>query len=131
MRYEQERIRSDQEDPDVMRAKQTDVQLARIAAQLLEIVGSPPAHPKKLLGYVRSLRIIAQERCQWCRHIQLLENLTQSTDPLSAFSVTPMRKCLCNRFDYESAGESVDVVAVIADFKRDYCYACPARNPKS
>ena len=130
MRYEQERIRSDQEDPDVMRAKQTDVQLARIAAQLLEIIGSPPAHPKKLLGYARSLRIIAQERCHWCRHIQLLENLTQTTDPLSAFSVTPMRKCLCDRFDYESAGESVDVVAVIADFKRDYCNACPARNPK-
>ena len=92
-----------------MRAQQSDAQIARIARQLQEIVGSPPAHPKKLLGYVRSLRIIAQGRLDWCRYIQLLEGLTQT---LSAFSTTPMRKCLCNQFGYESQGASVDVVIV-------------------
>ena len=130
MRYEQEHLRSDEEDGDLMRSRQTDVQLARIARQVQEIVGSPPAHPKKLLGYMRSLRIIAQERRQWCRHIQLLEDLTQTTDPLRAFSTTPMRKCLCDRFHYESTRASVDVVAVIADFKLNYCNACTARTPK-
>jgi uncharacterized protein DUF4365 len=130
MRYEQERARSDREDPDLMRANQTDAQLARIARQLQQVVGSPPAHPKKLLGYVRSLRIIAQERRRWCRHIQLLEDLTQTTNPFGAFSTTPMRKCLCDRFGYKSVGESVDVVAIIADFKLAYCDGCSARNPK-
>jgi hypothetical protein len=130
MRYEQESLKSDQEDGDVMRAKETDVQLVRVARQFLKIIGSPPAHPKKLQGYLRSLRIIAQERCQWCRHIKLLEDLTQTRDPAIAFSITPMRKCLCGRFEYESAVASVDVVAIIADFKRDYCKLCPARDPK-
>lgn len=130
MRYAQERRESDLVDPDCGRANTSDEQLARIARQIQEIVGSPPAHPKKLLGYMRSLRIIAQERCQWCRHIQILEDLTQTTDPQSAFSVTPMRKCMCDRFGHESHGASVDVVAVIADFKRDYCEACTVRSPK-
>jgi hypothetical protein len=130
MRYKEERTSSDQEDPDLMRANQTDAQLARIARQLQQIVGSPPAHPKKLLGYVRSLRIIAQERRRWCRHIQLLEDLTRTTNPLSAFSTTPMRKCLCDKFGYQSPGESVDVVAIIDDFKSAYCNGCSARRPK-
>ena len=130
MRYEQERRASELEDADAGRANVTDEQLARITHLLQEIVGSPPAHPKKLLGYMRSLRTIAQQRCEWCRHVQILEDLTETTDPRKAFSTTPMRKCLCARFGYESTGASVDVVAVISNFKFDYCRFCTARSPK-
>jgi hypothetical protein len=30
----------------------------------------------------------------------------------------------------QSFDVTVDVLAVVADFKRGYCKACPARNPK-
>jgi hypothetical protein len=130
MRYEQDIRQSDLQDRDQLQANQTDEQIVRIARQLQNIVGSPPAHPKKLLGYMRSLRLIAQERCRWCRHLQLLEDLTKTRDPSNAFSTSPMRKVLCDKFSYISARESVDVASVIHDFKRDFCDSCAARDPK-
>jgi tetratricopeptide (TPR) repeat protein len=130
IRYTQRREQLDQEDQDATTACLTDEELMRHARELLSIVGSPPAHPKKALGYVRSLRMIAQERCRWCRHIQIWEDRRGTSDPLTALSTTPTRKCFCDKFRYESTIASVDVAAVIADFKRDYCGTCQARDPK-
>ena len=130
MRHAQDIAKSDLQHRDQLQATQSDEQLARIAAQVLRIVGSPPAHPKKLLGYMRSLRFIAQERCGWCRHLQLQENLAQTRDPATAFGVSPMRRAICDKFEHVSSGESVDVVTVVEDFKRQYCHACSARKPR-
>jgi hypothetical protein len=130
MRYEQDIAKSDLLHRDQLQATQTDEQLSRLTQQMVKIIGSPPAHPKKLLGYMRSLRFIAQERCGWCRHLQLQENLTQTTDPATAFSVSPMRRVICEKFNHVSGGESVDVIAIVEDFKRDFCHSCSARDPR-
>lgn len=130
MRYEQDIAKSDLQHRDHLQATQTDEQLSRMAKHVLKIIGSPPAHPKKLLGYLRSLRFIAQERCGWCRHLQLGENLTHTTDPATAFTVSPMRKVICDKFNHVSCGESVDVVALVEDFKNDFCYLCSAKDPR-
>jgi hypothetical protein len=130
MRYEQDIAKSDLQHRDQLQAVQTDEQLSRLAKHLLKIIGSPPAHPKKFLGYMRSLRFIAQERCGWCRHLQLWEDLTQTIDPATAFSVSPMRKVICDKFNHISSRESVDVVVIIEDIKRDFCHSCSARDPR-
>lgn len=130
MRHAQDIARSDLQHRDQLQATQSDEQLSRLARQMVMIVGSPPAHPKKLLGYMRSLRFIAQERCGWCRHLQLQENLTETTDPATAFGVSPMRRVLCDQFRHVSSKESVDVFAIVEDFKRDFCGSCVARNPR-
>jgi len=130
MRYEQDIAKSDLRHRDQLQATQTDEQLSRIAKHLLKIIGSPPAHPKKLFGYARSLRFIAQERCGWCRHVQLWEDLTQTNDPAVAFSVSPMRKVICDKFNHVSSRESIDVFVIVEDFKRDFCHSCTARNPR-
>lgn len=130
MRYEQDIAKSDLRHRDQLHANQTDEELSRMAQHLVKIIGSPPAHPKKLLGYMRSFRFIAQQRCAWCRHLQLWEDLTQTKDPATAFSVSPMRKVICEKFKYVSSAESVDVIAIVEDFKRDFCDSCSARDPR-
>lgn len=40
-----------------------------------------------------------------------------------------MRKAHCDKFEYVSSGESVDVVAIVEDFKSHFCHECSARNP--
>jgi hypothetical protein len=129
-RYNCERQNSKDEDPDKERARMSDEQLARMTQHVVEIIGSPPAHPRKVHGYMRSLRIIAQERCRWCRHLQILEDLRQTSDPQTAFSETPSRTAFCDEFEYQSEVGSVDVVGVIEDFKRSYCARCQSRDPK-
>jgi hypothetical protein len=130
MRYEQDISKSDLQHRDQLQAAQSDEQLSRMAKHLLKIIGSPPAHPKKLVGYMRSLRFIAQERCGWCQHLQLWENLTQTNDSATAFSVSPMRKVICDKFNHISSGESVDVVVIVEDFKHEFCHSCSARDPR-
>jgi hypothetical protein len=129
-RYNRERQNSKDEDPDKERARMSDERLARMSQHVVEIIGSPPANPRKVHGYMRSLRIIAQERCRWCRHLQILEDLRQTSDPQTAFSETPSRTAFCDTFKYQSEVGSVDVVGVIEDFKRSYCARCQSRDPK-
>jgi hypothetical protein len=119
------------EDRDWGTSRISDEQLDRLSFEMTAIIGSPPANPKKVRGHLRSFRIISQERCEWCRHLQLQELLHQTTNHLTAMAVTPMRKCWCERFEYQSQGESTDVIVLIEDFKRDYCRECGARSPKA
>ena len=130
MRYTEQCRNSDARDDDENRANQTDAELTRITAQTLQTIGSPPAHPKKLYGYMRTVRWIAQVRCRWCRHLQLLEDIRETRDPLNAFSTTPMRTAICQKFGHQSRTESVDVFVIVDDFKRDYCGTCAERSPK-
>jgi hypothetical protein len=129
-RYNRDRQNSKDEDPDNERARMSDEQLARMSQHVVAIIGSPPAHPRKVHGYMRSLRVIAQERCRWCRHLQILEDLRQTSDPQTAFSETPSRTAFCDKFEYQSEVGSVDVIGVIEDFKRSYCARCQSRDPK-
>jgi hypothetical protein len=129
-RYSLQHEISQGQDPDIERAAMSDEQLARLGRHVVEIIGSPPAHARKVHGYMRSLRLIAQERCRWCRHIQVLEDLRQTSDPQIAFSETPDRTAFCDKYEYRSEIGSVDVVGVIDDFKALYCAMCPSRDPK-
>jgi hypothetical protein len=130
VRYTRDRQNSKGEDPDKERARMSDEQLARMSQHVVEIIGAPPAHPRKVHGYMRSLRVIAQERCRWCRHLQILEDLRQTSDPQTAFSETPSRTAFCDKFEYQSEVGSVDVIGVIEDFKKSYCARCQSRDPK-
>lgn len=112
-------------------ANSNDGELKRHAKQLLEIIGSPPAHPKKVYGHLRSLRQVAQERYSWCRHLQILEDLRLTNDAWTAHSKTPTRKCYCDLFSYESLVATVDVPSLLEDFKRQYCSGCTKRQPKT
>jgi hypothetical protein len=66
----------------------------------------------------------------WCRHLQILEDLEAAGDPKTAYSESLTRKCFCDKFEYLTAVASTDALAVIADFKQIFCQSCSARDPK-
>jgi hypothetical protein len=121
------------EDDDLQRANQSNEQLNRIAAQLLRSVESPPARLDVIVEHLRSFRQISRERMNWCRHLQILEDLNQTSDPKTAYSELPSRKCLCDKFAYvtEDTSASTDAYSVVEEFKLTFCTSCLARNPKS
>lgn len=118
------------EDSDVQHANQTDEELSRVARQLLRSVESPPARLDVIEDLLRSFRRISRERVEWCRHLQILEDLTMTRDPTTAYSELPTRKCDCAKFTYVTKNASVDAAAVITEFKQTFCASCPARDPK-
>src|SRR5580704_6661106 len=130
LRWERSFQRLQGEDDDLLKANLSDEELNRIAMQLLLSVESPPARLDVIVEHLRSFRQISQERVGWCRHLQILEDLTKTSDPESAYSELPTRKCRCERFHYITVDASVDASAVIAEFKKFFCSSCLARDPK-
>lgn len=118
------------EDADLKNASQSDEELSRAAKQLILSVESPPARLDVIVELLRSFRHISWERVNWCRHLEILEDLTKTRDPKTAYSELPTRKCYCDRFRYESQDPSTDASAVIREFKQHFCAWCLARDPK-
>jgi hypothetical protein len=118
------------EDADLKHASQSDEELNRVATQMLRSMESPPARLDVIVELLRSFRQISQERVNWCRHLQILEDLTVNPDPRTAYSELPTRKCFCDKFNYITDDASTDASAVIAEFKKSFCALCLARDPK-
>jgi hypothetical protein len=131
LRYRMDCEATQKEHHDWGLAHASDDELKRHAILMFEIVGSPPAHPKKVYGHLRSLRLVAQERYRWCQHLQILEDLTKTSDADVAYSTTPTRKCYCDLFRHASTVATVDVPSLLSDFKRQHCSACAERQPKT
>jgi hypothetical protein len=118
------------EDQDLQHANQSDEELNRVARQFLQSVESPPARLDVIVSLLRSLRQISSERVDWCRHLQILEDLAVNSDPRTAYSELPTRKCFCAKFSYVTENASADAGAVITEFKQAFCESCAARDPK-
>jgi Domain of unknown function (DUF4365) len=125
-KYQQTRA----EDGDLVHANQSDEELSRIAKQMLLSVESPPSRLDVIVELLRSFRQISRERVNWCRHLQIFEDLMKNRDPKTAYSELPTRRCHCDRFHYETADASTDASTVIAEFKQTFCASCLARDPK-
>jgi hypothetical protein len=130
MEFERNLASSASLDQDILFAHYSDAELKRFSDEVLRIVGSPPARSEVVQQYCDSLREIARERCNWCRHLQILEDLTQTDDPAIAFHVLPNRSCFCDKFKYRTQIETTDAKALIVTFKQLYCTNCAARSPK-
>jgi hypothetical protein len=128
--FENELTRIGQSDQDIWVAQMSDDEVQRYSREILLSVGSPPGRPEVIDQCCRNFREIARERCHWCRHLELLEDLRRTTDPATAFSVLPDRKCVCEKFGHESKTTSPDAQALIVAFKQLYCAGCKDRAPK-
>jgi len=81
-------------------------------------------------SHLRSFRQISRERVDWCRHMQILEDLVAAGNPKTAYSEPLSRKCRCGKFGHETEEASTNAFAVIGEFKQTFCASCPARDPK-
>jgi hypothetical protein len=77
-----------------------------------------------------SERDIARERLNWCRHIELIQDLEHTRHPSTHYRQDPDRHCRCAKHGYESLIGSTDWHLVIKSFKMALCLNCPDRSPK-
>jgi hypothetical protein len=119
-----------QSDRDVLWASDNEAESQRFASELLRIIGSPPARAEVVNQYCQSLREIARERLHWCRHLQMLEDLSQTTNPAVAFSVLSDRSCVCDKLGYQTSNVTSDAHRLIETFQNLYCEGCTPRSPK-
>jgi len=130
MEFERDWNRFKHTDEDISFGNLSDQELRVFARDGLESLGLPPDRLEVLEQYCKSLREVARERSSWCRHLEMLEDMRQTRNPATAFSVLPSRKCVCVKLGYETENVSSDAQALISDLKRLYCGNCKDRNPK-
>jgi len=117
-------------DPDFRESKFTDEDMGRYAEDVLEASGLPRDRLAVVTREVLSFRDIARERVNWCRHIQLIQDLGHTRSPVTYYAYDPERNCYCEKFRLTSKIGSTDWRVLIETFKNNYCSGCSARSPK-
>lgn len=117
-------------DSDFRLANESDERVSEFARDILAAYELPLERLPVIVRECESLREIALERLNWCKHIDLTEHLKHLDSKDSAYKLDPPRRCICELHKYESAIESTDWTSVIKAFKKAYCDQCPDRTPK-
>jgi hypothetical protein len=117
-------------DEDVRIADETDEAVRRMARFSLASLRLPQDRLPVLEREAASLRLIARERVNFCRHIGLIQDLSHTLSPTTCYATDPSHACVCEKLGHRSNVESTDAATVIGAFKRAYCDSCLKRNPK-
>jgi tetratricopeptide (TPR) repeat protein len=115
-------------DIDQMFDDATDADLEQFARGIIRSLRIPQQRIGNVLKDLESGKRIRTERRSWCKHLELLQELSHTGSRQTFYSIDPNRHCKCLRYSYESAIGSNDVEAVITAFKATFCMGCTGRE---
>lgn len=110
-------------------ANWSDEKVKFLASQMVRINGLPNDRYPAMEYEYYSIKRNSQEKLNWCREIELLQDLTHKQSPKTMFKANPDRVCVCNLYGYQSKIRNPDFEVVILAFKKTYCENCPSRSP--
>ena len=108
---------------------QTDGDIRDMARMTLESLGIPLDRLPLVEKGCFAGRVIAQERRDWCRHLELHQDLRHMARPETAYRTDPERVGICTKLGHKSGISDPDYEVVIAAFKRTNCDGCTHREP--
>jgi hypothetical protein len=114
---------------DQIALSQSDDAIREMARMTCEALGIPIERLPLVEKDVFAGRYIAQERRDWCRHLELLQQLGHTQRAETAYEIDPERICICLKLGHESEIALSDYEVVIAAFKCTYCDVCKDRSP--
>lgn len=103
-------------------------QAERFARRLQRVLELPDDRLRNIFREVESRKAVSREKLQWCRHIELLQNLAHAASPETHYARPPCFVGDCKRYHHRSQIEHDEFSAVIDTFKRNYCTTCPGRE---
>jgi len=118
-------------DEDIGLANMTDDQARAFARDVCEEKGIPRERLRVAEQDVFAFREIARERLDWCRHINLIQDLTHTQSSSTMYSSDLRHDAECEKYSYRTNIGSSDPQVVIGAFKANFCEGCPSREPKS
>lgn len=115
-------------DIDQMLDNAPDAELKQYALGIIRSLRIPQQRIANVLKDLESERKVRAERRSWCKHLDLLQELSHTKLRQTIYSIDPNRHCKCRRYSYESSIGSNDVDAVITAFKATFCAHCTGRE---
>jgi hypothetical protein len=127
---ESEMRKNRQEDRDLHWAAMSEADIDYYAERSLAASQLPADRLPMVRKDVEGMKLIANERLHWCRHIEQWQLLIHTWHPSTAYAAPTEWTGKCLKHGYESLQGSTDMQSVIARFKKSYCEGCPDRDPK-
>jgi hypothetical protein len=122
------RTRSEQEKV-IDSVQESDESVRQNAAQMLRILELPADRLPVMEREYFSFRDVAKEKMNWCRHIDLIQDLGHTLRPETHYKIDPTRFCVCRLHGYRSKFGISDGAILISAFKKTYCEGCNEKNP--
>ena len=113
------------QDPDVMMADHDDEKIKNFAQTSLEAMALPSDRLSNVERESMSLRRIARERLDWCRHIDLIQSISQTLNRSTLHSIDPEALCVCRRHGLRSKIGSPNSETSHHSFQASLLYALP------
>ncbi len=123
-------LRSDW-DVDEVLAAATDEQTKRFAAHSLKVMELPEERLPVVERDWLAMRDMAREKMRWCRHLEMIQDVSHTSSPQTMYWRDPTRWCICKKLNYKSNIDNPDASTVILAFKTAYCADCSVREPKA
>lgn len=113
---------------DVTLAQLSEAEKSLFENRIQRSLGIPEERLPHLHADLQAVQLIAQERSNWCQHIEMLVELSQYQNPETAYTYEPNRWCVCKLLNNESR-TSVNISELVIEFKNDHCKRCHRRAP--
>jgi hypothetical protein len=108
----------------------TDKEMESYVDEVLNLYKLPQERRENIVIAARCFRDNNIEKNKFCRHIQILEDLSHTSSPLSLFAENPNRCIQCLKFkSYLVNDFSPDWINQITKFKEKYCSICHSQEP--
>jgi hypothetical protein len=117
-------------DDDFRLGRASDADMRSFAQSCLEAAELPAERLPVVERECFSLRDVAAERLDWCRHLDLIQDKRHTLHPSTHYRTDPERWCVCSKHGYQSGIPSTDWRAVISAFRQTRCDGCPDRESK-
>jgi hypothetical protein len=117
-------------DVDIGMASMTDDETRSFARDICEETGIPKERLPVAEQDAFASRGIARERVTWCRHIDLIQDLTHTQSTTTTYTSDLKHDVVCEKYGYRTDIGSSDSERLIASFKETFCKGCPSREPK-
>jgi hypothetical protein len=73
-----------------------------IARFTLDSLGLPAYRLPVLERDAEACRQIARERVDFCRHVNLVQDLSHTRSPSTCYATDPLRACICEKLGHKS-----------------------------
>ena len=117
-------------DDDFSFAEQSDDDIRSFARFCLEQHDLPADRLGVVESECFSLRAVAQAHVNWCRHLELMQDLRHTLDAATMYAEVPDQWCHCTKLGLNSKARGKDGVQLLEQFKNDHCVGCEHREPK-
>jgi len=107
----------------------TNEDIQDFANFIIETFKIPNERRENVIIDIQCTRDIGRERMQWCRHIEVHQNLMHTFSPTTHYAKNPNRQVVCSKLGHLVDNLLPDWVSQIEEFKKTYCSICSEREP--